>query len=171
MARPSKKMKVKNTVSHLPEKDAFIKYSRHYKLEIKFSLSCLAEWIKVPEFHILESGQISNSVYASAWSVAQSRHRHTRKKVIRVNVYLSLCRSSSLSDSLSESSCFLIFFSFCFGVLFLPSGVSFSFFSAFSGVSSISLFSLLLSFNLSCVLSSSLSFLAGVASRASLLRP
>lgn len=93
------------------------------------------------------------------------------KKMIHVSVYLSLCLSSSSSDSLSESSCFFIFFSFCFGVLFFPSGVSFSFFSAFSGVSSTSLFSLLLSFNLSWVFSSSPSFLAGAASRASLLRP
>ena len=86
-------------------------------------------------------------------------------------MYLSWLFSSSSSESLSESSCFLIFFSFCFGVFFLPSSSSFSFFSAVSLSSSTSLFSVSFSLNLSSVFSSSISFLIEFASRAILLRP
>lgn len=113
---------------------------------------------------------VPNLPCAQMYSVAAALHRHSLNSRYKLTMYLSLLLSSSSSDSLSDSS-FFIFFSFCFGVFFFPNGVSFSFLSAFSGVSSTSLFSLLLSFNLSCVLSSSVSFLAGVASRTSLLRP
>lgn len=171
MAGLSRKWKWKILPAISQKKGHSFKYSKLSELETVFSFSCLAEQIKVSDFHVLETGQISSSVDTLAWSMALSGHIYTSKKVLQIHSYLSLCLSSSSSDSLSDSSCFLIFFSFCFGVVFLPSGVSFSFFSAFSSVSSISLFSLLLSFNLSCVLSSSLSLLAGVASRASLLRP
>lgn len=154
----------------LTEKGNPLRYNELFKPKIAFSFSFPAEQMRFLIF-TLETSHTSKFCGCFCLEHALYWHRYTAKKVTQMDIYLSLCLSSSSSDSLSDSSCFLIFFSFCFGVLFLPSRVSFSFFSAFSRVSSISLFSLLLSFNLSCVLSSSLSFLAGVASRARRLRP
>lgn len=97
-----------------------------------------------------------------------------RQKLLRnkhKTMYLSGFFSSSSSESLSESSCFLIFFSLGFGVVFLPRNSSVSFFSVVSESASTSLLSGSLSFDLSSAFSSSISFLIEFTSRVILLRP
>lgn len=89
-------------------------------------------------------------------------------------MYLSWLFSSSSSESLSESSGFLIFFSLFFGVLFLPNSSSCSLFAAGSPSSSsspASLFSKSSRRNLSSIFSSSISFLIQFASRTIFLLP